>query len=292
MNKKLIHLKSDLDNFKRTYFSCLILVLLFGIYKNVICLFKTDISPLTILSKFLFILLGLSVGALKDYIDHKKINFGFNALVGLIVGMIIPFNTNLIIFLISLSFIFLIDFLDKEGNFNKICLIKIICVGLFLIFQKYTYLNPLESSNEYAYTLVDIFVGNQVGGIFSTSVLMILISLIVLSLNKIYKSKIALISFASYLFILLLLLFTKDYMNIFKTMLNSSNIFSFVFIAPFSIYSPYKPKEVILYSLCVGIVSALISYFLALQEGAIIAILIANILMILFSKFHKTTNNA
>lgn len=292
MNKKLIYLKNDLNSLKISYILCLILVLSFGVYKNIVCLFGNNIGIPTILSKFLFILLGFGAGALKDYLKHKKITFGFDALTGLIIGMIIPFNTNLIIFLLSLSFLFLIDIFDKEDRLNRICFIKLVCVILLLIFQKYTYLNFLEKSNEYAYTLVDIFIGKQVGGIFSTSVLLILISLIILSLNKLYKSKIAVVSISSYLFILLLLLITKDYMNIFKIMLNSSNMFAFVFIAPFSIYSPYKPKEVIIYSLCVGVLSALISYFLVLQEGAAIAILIANIFIILFNKFHKTTNNA
>lgn len=292
MNKKLIHLKNDLNSLKRSYILCLILVLSFGVYKNIICLFGSDVSIPVILSKLLFILLGFGVGVLKDYLKHKKITFGFNALTGFIIGMIIPFNTNLIIFLLSLSLIFLIDIFDKEERLNKICLIKLVCIVLLLVFQNYTYLNPLEGSNEYAYTLVDIFIGNQVGGIFSTSVLLILISLIILSLNKLYKSKIAVVSLTSYLLVLLVLLITKDYMNIFKIMLNSSNIFAFVFIAPFSIYSPYKPKEVIIYSLCVGVFSALISYFLVLQEGATIAILIVNIFIILFAKFHKTTNNA
>lgn len=290
MNKKLIHLKNDFNSLKKSYFLCLILVMFFGLHKNVITLFGTNIDSFLVLNKLLFIGLGLGVGLLKEYLNSKKVTFGFDASIGLILGMIVPFNTNLIIFLISLSFIFIIDVFDKEMRLNKICLLKLLCVGLILIFQEYTYLNPLESANEYAYTLVDIFIGNQVGGMFSTSVLLILISLVILCLNKLYKSKIALVSLASYLLVLTILLFTKDYMNIFTTMLNSSNIFTFVFIAPFSIYSPYKAKEVTIYSLIVGIGSALISYFLILQEGAVIAILIANIVLILFNKFHKTTN--
>lgn len=290
MNKKLIHLKNDFNSLKKSYFLCLILVMFFGLHKNVITLFGANTDSFLVLNKLLFIGLGLGVGLLKEYLNSKKVTFGFDASIGLILGMIVPFNTNLIIFLISLSFIFIIDVFDKEMRLNKICLLKLLCVGLILIFQEYTYLNPLESANEYAYTLVDIFIGNQVGGMFSTSVLLILISLVILCLNKLYKSKIALVSLASYLLVLTILLFTKDYMNIFTTMLNSSNIFTFVFIAPFSIYSPYKAKEVTIYSLIVGIGSALISYFLILQEGAVIAILIANIVLILFNKFHKTTN--
>lgn len=292
MNKKLIHLKNDLGSFKKTYLICLILVLSFGIYKNIIGLIGSDISMAYLLSRILFILFGLSIGLLSDYLKTKKLNFGFNALSGLIVSMIVPFSTNLIIYLISLSFIVLLDFIDKDNKLNKICLVKIISVILLMIMGDYTYLNSLESSYEYAYTLGDIFIGNQVGGIFSTSVLFILLSLIILSVNKIYKSKISLISLGSYLLVLIGLLLTKDYMNIFLMMLNSTNIFAFVFIAPFSIYSPYENKEMIIYSLIVGIGSAFLTYFINPYEGAIVAILVANIFILLLKKFHKSTNNA
>ena len=81
-------------------------------------------------------------------------------------------------------------------------------------------------------------------------------------------------------------------MKIFTIMQNSSNIFAFVFIAPFRLYSPYKFKEVLFYSLLIGIGSALLSYFVILHEGAIIAILLANISLIIYNKIHKTTKNS
>lgn len=292
MNKKLIHLKNDLGSLKKSYLICLGLVFSFGLYKNIIGLINSDISMAYLLSRLLFIVFGLAIGLLSDYSKNKKLNFGFNTLIALIIGMIIPFNTNIIIYLISLSFIILIDLIDKDNKLNKICLVKLICVILLVIFKNYTYLNSLENSYEYAYSLGDIFVGNQIGGIFSTSVLFILISLVILSLNKIYKNKIALISLGSYLLVLLAFLLTKDYMKIFLMMLNSSNIFAFVFIAPFSIYSPYKNTEIVIYSLIIGIGSALFTYFINPYEGAIVSILIANIFIILLEKLYNSTNDA
>lgn len=292
MNKNLIRIKNDLSSFKKTYFWCLILVSLFGVYKNVFSLFNNEISLFAVLNKILFIVLGLGVGLLYDSFKEKRLTFNFNAIIGLIIGMIIPFRTNLFLFLLGLLLMILIDIIDKNNHLNKICVAKLFIIMLLVIFGEYTYLNPLEFSNEYAYTLADSFVGNQIGGTFSTSVLLIFVSFIILSLNKIYKTKIVLISLISYLCTLSLLLLTKDYMKIFTIMQNSSNIFAFVFIAPFSLYSPYKFKEVLFYSLLIGIGSALLSYFVILHEGAIIAILLANISLIIYNRIHKTTKNS
>ena len=292
MNKNLIRIKNGLSSFKKTYFWCLILVSLFGVYKNVFSLFNNEISLFAVLNKILFIVLGLGVGLLYDSFKEKRLTFNFNAIIGLIIGMIIPFRTNLFLFLLGLLLMILIDIIDKNNHLNKICVAKLFIIMLLVIFGEYTYLNPLEFSNEYAYTLADSFVGNQIGGTFSTSVLLIFVSFIILSLNKIYKTKIVLISLISYLCTLSLLLLTKDYMKIFTIMQNSSNIFAFVFIAPFSLYSPYKFKEVLFYSLLIGIGSALLSYFVILHEGAIIAILLANISLIIYNKIHKTTKNS
>ena len=292
MNKNLIRIKNDLSSFKKTYFWCLILVSLFGVYKNVFSLFNNEISLFAVLNKILFIVLGLGVGLLYDSFKEKRLTFNFNAIIGLIIGMLIPFRTNLFLFLLGLLLMILIDIIDKNNHLNKICVAKLFIIMLLVIFGEYTYLNPLEFSNEYAYTLADSFVGNQIGGTFSTSVLLIFVSFIILSLNKIYKTKIVLISLISYLCTLSLLLLTKDYMKIFTIMQNSSNIFAFVFIAPFSLYSPYKFKEVLFYSLLIGIGSALLSYFVILHEGAIIAILLANISLIIYNRIHKTTKNS
>ncbi len=289
MNKKLISIKNDLSGLKKTYLLCLVLVLSFGIYKNIICLLNTEIDLYIILSKILYIILGFGIGFLSDSLKNKKLTIHFNSIIGLIIGIIVPFKTNMILFILSLFLIIIIDYIDKNNLLNKICVIKLFIIIGMLVLGKYTYLNPLEATNEYAYTLVDNFVGNQIGGIFSTSVLLILISLIILSLNKIYKNKIALISLFSYLGVLVILLLTRDYMKIFGLMQNSSNIFAFVFIAPFSIYSPYKNDEITIYSIFIGVVSALISYFIVPNEGAIISILIANVSLIIWNNIHKTT---
>lgn len=291
MNKNLIHLKNDLFSLKKSYIICLFLVLFFGIYKNIICLFNGGSNKALIMSKLLLIFLALLVGGIKDYLEEKKINLGFDTIISLIVAMILPFNTNPLIFIFSLSFLFLLDYIDKDNKLNRICIIKLSVIIILFLFSNYSYLTPAENMNEYAYSLFDNFLGNQVGGIFSTSVLLILISLIILSFNKIYKTNIALISCGAYIATSLIFLMTGNYMSVFTHLLNSSNIFAFVFIAPFSMYSPYKPKEVLIYGLSIGILASIISYFILSEEGAIIAILLANILMVLKEKFHKTTNN-
>lgn len=292
MNKNLIHLKNDLFSLKKSYIICLFLVLLFGVYKNIICLLGGEFNQTLIISRLILIFIALLIGGIKDYLEEKKINVGFNTIISLIVAMILPFNINPLIFIVSLSLLFLLDYIDKDNKLNRICIIKLIAILILFLFSKYSYLTPAENMNEYAYSLFDVFLGNQVGGIFSTSVLLSLISLVILGFNKIYKINIVLISIGAYIATSLIFLTTGNYMSVFNHLLNSSNIFAFVVIAPFSMYSPYKPNDVLIYSLCLGMLTSLISYFLLPYEGAIIAILLSNILMVLKDKFHKSTNYA
>lgn len=292
MNKNLIYIKSNLSDFKKRYILCLLLVCSFGIYKNIICLINTDISLIYLITKAIYLILGFGFGTFVDSLKNKKITFSFNSISGLMLAMIVPFNTSIVLFILCLGLLLFLSLIDKNDNINKISIIKIFLIVTMIIIGNYNYLNPLEMNNEYTYTLLDNFIGNQVGAIFSTSVLLILISLILLSENKIYKTKIAILSICSYIFTLILLLLTKEYMNIFMLMQNSLNIFTFVFIAPFSIYSPYKNKEIYIYSIFIGICSALISYFIFPYEGAIISTLLANIILIIWNKLHKSTKSA
>lgn len=288
MNKDLISIKDNLQTLKKSYILAILIVLSFGMYKNISYCLDKDLSLTELLFKSSYIIIAPFIGLLLDSLASKKINIASNFIICIILTMTLPYNTNIFVFILSLFLLIGLDFLDKNHNFNKICIVKILLIIFMLVFNSYSYLNPVEINNEYAYSLFDIFIGKQVGGMFSTSVLAILIGFCLLSMNMLYKNKIVSLSYLTYLItLIIIMIFSGNYLETIKLMLNSSAIFAFVFIAPFNEYSPYKPKEILIYSLIIGSLSAVISLTLFVNDGAIISILVGNLIIFLIKTLKK-----
>lgn len=291
MNKKLLHFNKTKDSYIKILFFSLFIVMSFGFYKNIFKLLNEGIAFKEFYGIVMFPFIGILFGLLADYIEEKKFYFGFNSIIGLTLSAIIPVNTDVILFAISLSPIVLLSFFKKNSVLNKICISKIILIILLLLFHSYQYQNILEASFEYDYSLFDVFIGNQVGGAFSTSVLFIFIGYIVLALNPIYKKIIAPISFLFYIIsIFIIILINKSFENI-NFFLSSANIFSFVFIAPFSLSSPTSKKHLILYSIFIGLLTGVLIFLFNSYDSGIIAILIVNIFYVLFKKLSQYDKN-
>ena len=127
--------------------------------------------------------------------------FKFNPLVlyGLMVGMIIPINTSIILFISGmLGSLFLIVFLEKKVSFNIVCFVKIAIIGLLIIFKNYEYANVTELSQAYAFSFIDMLFGRGIGGVCSSSIIWIIIGFVYLMMDYYYKKEIPLYAIVSY----------------------------------------------------------------------------------------------
>lgn len=290
MNSNLIELKNQKSRLIIQYLLALTPLIMFGIYKNAINLYLNGVSITTILSLLLFPILGSSLGMVIDIINNKKLKIDFNFLIGLIIGLITPYSCNIIVFLIAFLFLFIINKIDLFNNLNYICIISIIIILGLCFLAKFDYRNILEINNKYSYSLFDKFIGFNIGGLFTTSILASIIGYIILSFNKLYKKEIAIISLITYMIILTTNILVHNLHQTINLMLNSNNIFGIIFIAPLCIFTPIGKKQTMIFSIIIGIIGGIISIIGLPDIAIMISILVANIINSIILVFKNIKN--
>lgn len=290
MNKDLIYLKNSKDSYMKVLFLTLIMTSTFGFYKNIICLLNENVNEKIIIKAILFPLLGFVLGFVFDYLKNKSLKIDYNALTGFLVGMHASINLNILVFILSFFALFMLNKLDKNNYFNKPAILMLLLALIMVFSGSYDYQNILEKKYLYDYSYLDKLIGHQVGGLFNTSVLLMIISYIILSFNKLYKKDIFIVSYFAYLIVLIIIfIIGKNYK--WDLLINSNTIFYLVFIASLNIYSPYHNKERIIYSILIGAITGVIMGLTSFTDGAAISIIILNILFLLKDTLFDKINN-
>ena len=234
MNKDLIYLKNSKDSYMKVLFLTLIMTSTFGFYKNIICLLNENVNEKIIIKAILFPLLGFVLGFVFDYLKNKSLKIDYNSLTGFLVGMHASINLNVLVFILSFFVLFMLNKLDKNNYFNKPAILMLLLALIMVFSGSYDYQNILEKKYLYDYSYLDKLIGHQVGGLFNTSVLLMIISYIILSFNKLYKKDIFIVSYFTYLIVLLIIfIIGKNYK--WDLLINSNTIFYLVFIASLNI---------------------------------------------------------
>ena len=145
-------------------------------------------------------------------------------------------------------------------------LIVILILSIF-----FSFLNPAEADNIYAFNTWDLLFGRNIGGLASTSIVIGILIAIYLSLTNNYKYLITLSGVI--IFIILSILF-KDY-----SFLTSGNAYlSLIFLAPWSNKSPYLKKYMLIYGALIGFLGFIFMHFINQYYGMVLAITIINII--------------
>ena len=272
-----IYLHYKKNNINLLYLCLSFLLILFGFYKNGILLYKEYHNKVELFKPFIFPLISISIPLLLNFIKTKKISLNDNCIYLLLLSLCIPMSISIILFLILIvTFGVLLEFVLTKININVnyIALFKLIIIALLYSFNKYIYANPLEAIDKYSYNIMDIFIGRGISGICSSSIIIILISYVVLSTNYYYKKEILPISLAAYIVPVLIFRIFFHKVIIF----NSLILFSLVFIAPINKFSPAFVKEKYIYSVVVGLLTFIATYYVNANDGVVIAIFISSFL--------------
>lgn len=256
----------------------LIPLLLYGIFKNGYLIYERGLINIIYVFKPLYlILISIVIKFIIDLILYRKIKIDYNLLCLCLVGMIMPYNINLIIYGVTLTIAYILSiFINKHFKFNSVCFIYLIIVLVNSIFYSFTYQNILEITFNYNFSYLDLLTGRNIGGISSTSVLFSLLIYAYLTFNIYYKKDIPLSINITYL-ILMFIYFgiTKDS----SYLLNSELIFGSVFVATLPISSPFKSIHQIFYGIFIGILSFIISLLFNSVISIYIAIFIASLVI-------------
>lgn len=281
----LIHTKRDKRNLIKVFYIALIILIAFGFYKNGIYLYIHDL--ISLFDVFIFIYFYV-ISILIGFILAKlmNINKGEMILFSLIVTSTLSINTNLIIYPILLFISLFISFyLAKRWEFNPLVLAHLLMI-IALFLGKYQYANIGESLEIFNYNLFDIFIGFGVGGISSSSLLLVLLSFLILASNPFYRRNIPIASFLSFIIILLGVFFITQDLSYLEKLLNGNVYFGFVFIATYLYSGPDTKKDTFIYGLALGIISALLVFIIPIYEAYIVAIFLCSIIYPIIHKIY------
>ena len=249
------------------YLISLLPLILFGFYKNGIDLYiKKYVSITGLLKPLLMIILGFGIGVIVNLLYEKiikksKYNLvdtifsSFHPLYGILVASVSSINTNIILF-ISVTFVVLLlsKFLSLKVNYVSLC--SLIILFIMNIFNKFTFLNAYEMSNNFKMNTLDYMLGKGSGGLITTNILILIISFIILYNLKTYKRLIPVIS--TIVFSILVVgysIYTNNIGNILNMLFTNGILFSFIFVATDTISSCYTKKGIVIYSILVGVIT-------------------------------------
>lgn len=284
----ILHSPIDKKDLIKKYYIALIPLILFSIYKNGLLLYNNNLINFSkVIIPIYFYIVSIIVGFIVSKIiqeDYKE-----NILLCLIVSCTISINTNLIIYPIILFvslFISKVIVTKTKIKFNISSFIRIILI-LSLLLNAYSYLNIAEKLDKFNYNYFDIFIGLGKGGLATTSSLILIFSLIILSTNRYYKKMIPIASSLTFITInLIYIILTKNYNNL-NLILNGMHYFSFIFIAPDLYITPTHKEGMLIYGICIGILSSIINFLGLSYEASIISIFISSLFIPLINKINN-----
>ena len=238
----------------------LIPLIIYGIFKNGYLIYEKGYINFYQIFKPLYLpLIGIIIKLIIDLIRYHKIKIDYNLVYVILIGMIMPYNINIIIYSISLLILYIITlFLERHLKFNKVCFIYLIIILINFYFNKFTFENVLESKFTYSFTFFDLLMGRCIGSISTTSIIFSLLAFSYLTFSFYYKKDIPLFINASYIILsIIYLLITKDN----SYLLNSEVLFGSIFVAPLPKYSPLRRINQIIYGISIGIFTFILSIF-------------------------------
>jgi len=266
----------------------LIPLIIYGIYKNGYLIYHKGLINFILVFKPLYlVLVSVIIKVIIDLIKFKKIKFDYNFIYLIIIGMIMPYNINLLFYIVTLTISYILSLIiEKYFKINKVCFIYLIIVLLNIIVNDFTFMSVLEENYEFSFDFLDLLMGRSIGGISSTSVLFSLIAYIILINNFYYKKDIPLAINLSYLGLTLIYFIFTNNSNV---LLNSELIFASIFVSTLPEYSPYKEKMQILYGIVIGIFTFIITILFNNVMSIYISTFIASLFLNI--NFAKKTQN-
>ena len=284
----MIKSNNSIKKISYIYILSLLPLIIFGFYKNGISLYSKNLINIITMFKPLFMLIiGFSIGALVNIIYEKITNknktklldiifSSFHPIYGILISCISSINTNLILFTCITFLVLLISkFLSLKINY--IALTSLIIFFIMTLTNKFTFLNIYESSSNFNMTAIDYLFGKGSGGIFTTNILLLIISFIILYNLKTYKRFIPIIS--TIIFSILTIIYciiNNNIGSILEMIFTNGILFSFIYVGTESVSSSYTKKGIVIYGILVGIMTFLL-YLINPALSSLGAILIASI---------------
>ena len=297
MNKVFISFEQNTKKFQWALLTCLVSLLLYGLYKNGFSYYFQGLITLQEASSLLvFPLISLACSFLYESIEKRRVHFSLSgAMEGILLCLLIHPRFPLWCYLILVVLYFLLKkFLaSKLPTVSLICLIKVLSMLLSEFIFHIDYQNIVEVSYPYLYGILDAFFGRSVGALGTTSIFLILIYYGISCSNYYYKKELPIYILGSFFLLETIYVLLVSHDNLLLELLNSHVFFAAIVLAPMKNKSPAEAKGLVLYGIAIGIGCFLISNFANMTDGIYIVLLLAQIIWTIYLniqtvKYQKT----
>ncbi len=255
----------------------LIPVVIFGWYKfGYLDYSKNLVSLVRSFKVGWLLLINVIITCFIQFIVKDKYPYYYYEIV--LLTLLLPIR---IPYFIDILVVLIYNILRKHLNnyhFNSVAIFKLIITLILMVMGKNNYLSLYQEQVASIYKTSDLVWGASIGSIGSTNLVVLILSYLLLCNVDIYKKDIpwyALIGYSLTLGIYGVI--NNSIIDLIKLTLNSTVIFSFIFISTINISSPIGKKLKRIYGLLVGIIS-----FIFLQinpyDAAVIAVVISNLI--------------
>lgn len=166
-----------------------------------------------------------------------------------------------------------------NNRLNNIAISKLLITVFLMALNKNNYLSLYQEQVNSLYTTSDLLWGASIGSIGSNNLIILILSYLLLSNIGIYKKDIPGYAFLSYILTLGIYgLINNNLIVLMKLTLNSTVLFSIIFVSSINISSPVGKKLRRIYGILVGILSFI---FLTINpyDAGVIGIIISNIII-------------
>ena len=200
----------------------------------------------------------------------------FHVEYGILLGCITSINTNIIIFTISVLGIFILSKFIK----NRVNVMSIVFILIYLlqvnILGSYSFLNAYDTSRVFTFDFMDYMVGRGQGGIATTHIILLIISLIGISITNNNKSNITLSSILG-LFVVFGVYSIINKVPLGSIILNNNYMFVCVYILTDYVTSSYTLTGEVIYGLLFSVLT-LLFYFINPYLAPFISVVITSLL--------------
>ena len=164
-----------------------------------------------------------------------------------------------------------------NNHLNNIAISKLLITFFLMVLNKNNYLSLYQEQVNSLYTTSDLLWGASIGSIGSNNLIILILSYLFLNNINIYKKDIPGYAFLSYILTLGIYgLINNNLIALMKLTLNSTVLFSIIFVSSINISSPVGKKLRRIYGILVGVLSFI---FLTINpyDAGVIGIIISNI---------------
>jgi len=265
-NNVYVRSHRSIKNISLVRIGLLVPLIIYGFYKNGIYLFVNKYA--TVLGMFkplLFIIIGGLIGAIinlfYEFVIKKNrsklidlLFSSFHIEYGMLLGCVTSLNTNILLFSVTtFALLFISKFIRKRVNVMAIVFIIIYVLQMYL-FKEYSFANNYETSRAFSLDFMDYMVGRGTGGIASTHIILLIVSMLGISVSNNNKSYITISSIVTA--ILLFGAYSIVSKNTLGALLLTNNIlFVYTYIATDYITSSYTATGGVIFGILVGVLT-------------------------------------